>query len=82
MEGGSRGGGGLAEGWKHPRIVFFHMLFKLAALFTYIFCTVFSDSFIINFIVITILIAIDFWTVKNVSGRFLVGLRWWNEVRV
>ncbi|KAG5439858.1 hypothetical protein PCANB_000140 [Pneumocystis canis] len=22
----------------------------------------------------------DFWTVKNVSGRFLVKLRWWNEV--
>ena len=23
----------------------------------------------------------DFWTVKNVSGRILVGLRWWNEVK-
>ena len=22
----------------------------------------------------------DFWTVKNVSGRLLVGLRWWNEI--
>ena len=22
----------------------------------------------------------DFWTVKNVSGRLLVGLRWWNDV--
>eukprot|EP00879_Flechtneria_rotunda_P010844 GHRR01011333.1.p1 GENE.GHRR01011333.1~~GHRR01011333.1.p1 ORF type:complete len:134 (+),score=35.64 GHRR01011333.1:435-836(+) len=21
----------------------------------------------------------DFWTVKNVTGRLLVGLRWWNE---
>eukprot|EP00762_Andalucia_godoyi_P002430 ANDGO_02766.mRNA.1 Golgi apparatus membrane protein TVP23 len=23
----------------------------------------------------------DFWTVKNISGRILVGLRWWNEVK-
>ena len=22
----------------------------------------------------------DFWTVKNVSGRLLVGLRWWNVI--
>eukprot|EP01041_Mallomonas_annulata_P008080 gene8080-16578_t len=25
--------------------------------------------------------AFDFWTVKNVTGRLLVGLRWWNYVR-
>ena len=22
----------------------------------------------------------DFWTVKNITGRLLVGLRWWNFV--
>ena len=22
----------------------------------------------------------DFWTVKNITGRLLVGLRWWNYV--
>eukprot|EP01050_Picozoa_sp_SAG11_P010429 SAG11_NODE_1041_length_6056_cov_5.902468_6_plen_102_part_00 len=27
-----------------------------------------------------LLLAMDFWTVKNVSGRLLVGLRWWNEI--
>lgn len=26
------------------------------------------------------LISIDFWTVKNVTGRLLVGLRWWNYI--
>jgi len=25
--------------------------------------------------------ALDFWTTKNVSGRLLVGLRWWNEIK-
>ena len=22
----------------------------------------------------------DFWTVKNITGRLLVGLRWWNHI--
>lgn len=32
------------------------------------------------FVVSVILLAVDFWVVKNVSGRKLVGLRWWNNV--
>ena len=23
--------------------------------------------------------AVDFWVVKNVTGRLLVGLRWWSD---
>jgi hypothetical protein len=23
----------------------------------------------------------DFWMTKNIAGRILVGLRWWNEVK-
>ena len=29
---------------------------------------------------VVLLLSADFWTVKNVSGRLLVGLRWWNRV--
>lgn len=32
--------------------------------------------------VVIVLSAFDFWTVKNVTGRLLVGLRWWSEPRV
>eukprot|EP00213_Chloropicon_mariensis_P003157 CAMPEP_0197471150 /NCGR_PEP_ID=MMETSP1309-20131121/2032_1 /TAXON_ID=464262 /ORGANISM="Genus nov. species nov., Strain RCC998" /LENGTH=170 /DNA_ID=CAMNT_0043008629 /DNA_START=72 /DNA_END=584 /DNA_ORIENTATION=- len=64
----------------HPCAASTHVLFKVAALLTYILCEWFSDNFVVNFVVTTILIACDFWTVKNVSGRFLVGLRWWHEV--
>lgn len=32
-----------------------------------------------NFSVV-LLLAADFWTVKNITGRLLVGLRWWNKV--
>lgn len=27
-----------------------------------------------------VFISADFWVVKNVTGRLLVGLRWWNDV--
>jgi hypothetical protein len=37
----------------------------------------FSD--VNTFIIVVLLSALDFWTVKNVTGRLLVGLRWWND---
>jgi hypothetical protein len=38
------------------------------------------DNQIEAFVIITIFAAMDFWTVKNVTGRLLVGLRWWSEI--
>jgi len=64
----------------HPYVAFFHLFFRVAALFTYMFCTWVSANFVLIFIVCVLLLAFDFWTVKNVSGRLLVGLRWWNEI--
>ena len=58
----------------------FHLLFRVASIIAYLLCGWFSDSFITNFIVIVMLLSFDFWTVKNVTGRLLVGLRWWNYV--
>eukprot|EP01040_Poterioochromonas_malhamensis_P012161 gene12159-13299_t len=66
---------------KHPITVFFHLLFKCLALFLYIFGSWFTSNFIFIFVICIILIAFDFWTVKNVSGRLLVGLRWWSYVK-
>lgn len=66
---------------KHPLTVLFHLLFKVAALFIYIFGSWFTSNFIFTFVICIILLAFDFWTVKNVSGRLLVGLRWWSYVR-
>jgi hypothetical protein len=44
-----------------------------------------SESALINLartqtVVVVVLLALDFWTVRNVSGRVLVGLRFWNQV--
>jgi hypothetical protein len=32
------------------------------------------------FIITILLLAADFYYLKNIAGRRLVGLRWWNEV--
>lgn len=39
-----------------------------------------SDSYITSFVVIVLLLSADFWVVKNITGRILVGLRWWNYI--
>ncbi|VDN03178.1 unnamed protein product [Thelazia callipaeda] len=66
--------------FSHPSIIFSHVAFRTAAILFYIFAHLFTDSFIIQFLVILILLSMDFWTVKNITGRLLVGLRWWNFV--
>eukprot|EP00040_Diaphanoeca_grandis_P027071 m.153066 g.153066 ORF g.153066 m.153066 type:complete len:214 (-) comp30826_c1_seq1:124-765(-) len=66
--------------YNHPKTVFFHLFFRTLAVLSYLFCRLWSDSFVMDFVVIILLLSCDFWTVKNVSGRLLVGLRWWNKV--
>lgn len=53
---------------------------QVSAVLVYIFCGLFSDSFVANFVSVVLLLMLDFWITKNISGRLLVGLRWWNEV--
>ncbi|RHY10513.1 hypothetical protein DYB36_011467 [Aphanomyces astaci] len=81
---------------KHPVAASFHLLFKLLALGVYILGGFVSNSFVFIFVICVLLLAFDFWTVKvritspspslelihekNVSGRLLVGLRWWNRI--
>uniref|UniRef100_A0A6N2LBF7 Golgi apparatus membrane protein TVP23 n=1 Tax=Salix viminalis TaxID=40686 RepID=A0A6N2LBF7_SALVM len=68
------------ENYANPKTCFFHVLFKAGALAFYILSALFFNSFVIIFVVTVLLAALDFWVVKNVSGRILVGLRWWNEI--
>ena len=68
-------------GIPHPISVFFHFAFKIGALFSYIFLSLFVDYFSLVFILVILFLAADLWTVKNVTGRLLVGLRFWNEIR-
>jgi len=70
----------LAAGLAHPVPAFFHILFKTLAILVYMFGLWFSSSYVNLFITCVLLLAADFWTVKNVTGRLMVGLRWNSHV--
>ena len=65
----------------NPGIVFFTIFFKGIAIFFFLFLGIFGISDSSIFIIVVLLNSLDFWFVKNISGRVLVGLRWWNEVK-
>lgn len=44
------------------------------------FMNAFLGQDIFTFIIIVLFAAFDFWTVKNITGRILVNLRWWSEI--
>ena len=46
----------------------------------YLFGVLFIRNFILVFIFTLLLLSLDFYYLKNIAGRRLVGLRWWNEV--
>lgn len=75
----------ILKGAAHPVACIFHCIFKMLSLFLYIFNGLFfANKKGVNFITITVccilLLAMDFWVVKNVTGRLLVGLRWWTKL--
>ncbi|KAI4850283.1 golgi apparatus membrane protein-like protein tvp23 [Aureobasidium sp. EXF-8845] len=64
----------------HPITLLCFLGFRLSSLLTYLFGLYFSKNYVLIFIITIILLAIDFYYLKNIAGRRLVGLRWWNEV--
>ncbi|ODV80421.1 Golgi apparatus membrane protein TVP23 [Suhomyces tanzawaensis NRRL Y-17324] len=72
----------------HPVALLFYMFFRIAPIVIYIFGNFFlgfvvhKNKFVLHFIILILLVSADFWTLKNVAGRLLVGLRWWNETNV
>ncbi|KFO20983.1 Protein FAM18A [Fukomys damarensis] len=72
-------GGSKGTFW-HPLATFFHLFFRVSAIVTYMCCDWFSKSFVGCFVTVLLLLSFDFWSVKNVTGRLMVGLRWWNQI--
>lgn len=70
----------------HPVALLFFLFFRVSPIIVYIFGNFFlgfitkKNKFILHFISLILLVAADFWNLKNISGRLLVGLRWWNEI--
>lgn len=55
-----------------------HIGFKALALVFYM--SQCLGTYVLTFVAVTVLSALDFWTTKNISGRLLVGLRWRNNI--
>lgn len=51
-----------------------------ASLLVYLLGLIFTGNYVLVFIITVVLLAMDFYYLKNIAGRRLVGLRWWNEV--
>lgn len=64
----------------NPGTCMAHLLFKSVAIGMYVFCALFFPTNSHVNMIILFLAVVDFWVVKNVTGRRLVGLRWWSEV--
>ena len=44
---------------------------QTGALLTYLFCEFFSDNFVVNFVVLSLFLACDFWTVSDSNLQLL-----------
>jgi len=64
----------------HPLALFFLYFFRIAAIAVYILCGWFTSNYVLSTVLVVVLLAVDFWNCRNVSGRTLVGLRFWNQV--
>eukprot|EP00825_Cyclidium_porcatum_P020890 TRINITY_DN23484_c0_g1_i1.p1 TRINITY_DN23484_c0_g1~~TRINITY_DN23484_c0_g1_i1.p1 ORF type:complete len:235 (-),score=25.87 TRINITY_DN23484_c0_g1_i1:69-773(-) len=64
----------------HPIICMLVMGFKAFGILTYLLLNLFIGNATLTFIIVIIFNSIDFWFMKNIAGRLLVGLRWWEEV--
>lgn len=60
----------------NPVACLFHMAFKGASIFSFVFLNAFLNEEVLTFIIVVVFAAFDFWTVKNITGRLLVNLRW------
>ena len=75
QESGGAMPGFIAEA-SHPGVALLHVALKIIIVFLYLVLPLITTAFSqMTFIII--LGAIDFWIVKNLAGRLLVGLRWW-----
>lgn len=61
-----------------PTPCFFHCCFKLAAGLSYLFSGLLLRSLVARFLLTFASLVLDFWVTKNLTGRMLVGLRWWS----
>jgi hypothetical protein len=65
----------------NPTMCVLHFAFKVVAMLLYFILTLALDDGTIAFIIVSTFSVIDFWIAKNLTGRILVGLRWWSQIK-
>ena len=63
---------------RNPQVALVTVSLKLLAILFFLFFSIFTSNEAFVMITVVLLVAADFWYTKNISGRILVGLRWWN----
>ncbi|KAG1757384.1 hypothetical protein EDB19DRAFT_1900912 [Suillus lakei] len=64
----------------HPAALFCLYFFRISAITVYILCGLLTNNYVLSTVAVVVLLAMDFWNCRNVAGRTLVGLRFWNQV--
>ncbi|CDO95374.1 unnamed protein product [Kluyveromyces dobzhanskii CBS 2104] len=63
----------------HPLILSIHLLGKVVPIVFYLFGSWFISS-TVQFIIVILTLAADFYFTKNINGRKLIQQRWWYDV--
>ncbi|KAG8855076.1 Golgi apparatus membrane protein tvp23 [Serendipita sp. 411] len=71
---------GIFKQSSHPVALLFLYLFRTLAIVIYIIGGFLTDDYVLSTVAVVVLLSADFWTCRNVSGRTLVGLRFWNFI--
>ncbi|KAL7413397.1 hypothetical protein BDY24DRAFT_389936 [Mrakia frigida] len=71
---------GMFKRSSHPLALLSLYFFRSAAIAVYVLCGLFTDNYVLSIVMVVILLSMDFWNTRNVAGRTLVGLRYWNQV--
>ena len=66
---------------RNPLVALVTVTLKLLSILSFLFTSIFTSNEALVMTTVILFIAADFWYTKNISGRILVGLRWWNEVK-
>ncbi len=71
----------LIKNSSHPKLCIVTIGVKAATLVAFILLDLFVKMDSLAYLVTILLGSVDFYITKNIAGRLLVGLRWWNEVK-
>ena len=64
---------------RNPLVALVTVTLKLLSILSFLFTSIFTRNEALVMTTVILFIAADFWYTKNISGRILVGLRWWNN---